>query len=221
MLWRYGVMGHALSSQDLLKIYLYELKGRCRYLNLAMPFLHAKLRAMLVPYMRVNSINELKPELLKQEGIKAVMVDLDDTLLASNAEHLSQEAKDWIQSLKDHQLSVVILSNGTKSRVKRVADMLSVTGFALTGKPFFGFRKALKTINAKSSETVMVGDQLFTDILGANLLGIKSILVTPLSDRGLMLTKMLRQIETFILKKSNTHNYLDPNGGKHGSPIHR
>ncbi len=221
MLWRYGVMGHALSSQDLLKTYLYELKGRCRYLNLARPFLHAKLRAMVIPYMSVNSVNELKPELLKQEGIKAVMVDLDDTLLASNAEHLSQDAKDWIQSLKDNQLSVVILSNGSKSRVKRAADMLSVTGFALTGKPFFGFRKALKTINAKSSETVMIGDQLFTDVLGANLLGIKSILVTPLSDKGLMHTKMLRQIEAFILKKSNTHNYLDPNGGKYGSPIHR
>lgn len=221
MLWRYGVMGHGLCSQDLFKTYLYGAKCRCRYLYLAVQMLHAKLRAMVIPYMKVNSINELKPEWLKQEGIKAVMVDLDDTLLASNTEQLSQEAKDWVQSLKDNQLSVTILSNGTKSRVHRSAEVLKVTGFALTGKPFFGFRKALKTLNAKPRETVMIGDQLFTDILGANLLGIKSILVTPLSNKGLVHTKMLRHIEAYILKKSNTHTYLYPNGGKHGSPIHR
>ena len=166
---------------------------------------------MVRPDLQVTSVTDVTPALLARLGVRGVLVDLDDTLIASNAEDLSVEAEAWIASLRAAGIQVVILSNGERARVARLRDRLGVPAFALVGKPFaFAFRKGLAALGTPREATAMVGDQLFTDVLGANCAGLTSILVRPLTPGTLPPTRVARRLERLILS-----------GGSRGSPVDR
>jgi HAD superfamily phosphatase (TIGR01668 family) len=153
--------------------------------------------------MRIKMVTELTAERLRSQGIRALMVDLDDTLVASNSERMGLAFRRWVLGLKEAGIAVMFLSNGKPKRVARWAQLLGVEGLSLSGKPFrFAFERGLKRLGTLPGETAMVGDQLFTDVLGANALGIKTILVTPLSNKGLPHTRLARKIERLVLKTS-------------------
>lgn len=159
---------------------------------------------MLEPDIRVGSVSLITPALLRERGITGVMVDLDDTMVASGTEIIAEATRKWLAELKEAGFRVIILSNGERSRVARWAAELDLPSFALVGKPFwFAFRRGLKALGTPPEQTAMVGDQLFTDVLGANLARVTSILVTPLSVGKLPHTKLLRRLERRILKGGN------------------
>jgi uncharacterized protein len=156
---------------------------------------------MLRPDLRIDSVTELTPQFLKTQELCALMVDLDDTLVASHSHHLSPEYRVWLESLKAANIALLLLSNGHPKRVRYWSQELGIEGLALVGKPFgFAYRRGLKQLGKPARQTAMVGDQLFTDILGAKRLGIKSILVSPLSPGGLPHTRMARKLERILLK---------------------
>ena len=149
----------------------------------------------------VDAAYELSPQVLKGHYIEAVMVDLDDTLVASGDMTLKKAYYDWIVSLKKAGIPVLILSNGTKKRVAYWTQELGISGFALSGKPFLGFKRALKQLGKPAAKTAMIGDQLFTDVLGAKLAGMQSVWVMPLSAKGLLHTRLLRKLETSLRQR--------------------
>lgn len=156
---------------------------------------------MLRPDLIVNAVHDLTPAVLDSHSIQGLMVDLDDTLVASKSVELAGSFRDWLEQLQTAQVPVLILSNGHPERVRHWSQELGVKGLALVGKPFwFAFRRGLALLGTPASATAMVGDQLFTDVLGANLAGLKSVLVTPLSTGGLPHTRVLRRLESRILK---------------------
>lgn len=129
------------------------------------------------------------------------MVDLDDTLVASHSQTMSNEYRTWLESLKAANIALLLLSNGHPKRVNYWSKELGIEGLALVGKPLScAYRRGLKRLGKTAAHTAMVGDQLFTDVLGAKRLGIKSILVRPLSNGGLPHTRMFRKLEQIILK---------------------
>lgn len=151
----------------------------------------------------IAAVPDLVPSVLKRHGIRAVMVDLDDTLVASNSLDITSSFRDWVASLKEADVPLLILSNGHPQRVRQWSQTLDVPGLALVGKPFgFGFRRGLRLLGSQAHETAMVGDQLFTDVLGANLAGLVSVLVTPLSAGGLPHTRAARKLEAALLRRS-------------------
>lgn len=153
----------------------------------------------------------MTPALLERLGVRGVLVDLDDTLIASDADVLGAEAEAWLDEVRSEGIAVVILSNGERSRVRLLGERLGVPAFALVGKPFaFAFRKGLDALGTPREATAMVGDQLFTDVLGANCAGITSILVRPLTPGKLPHTRVARRLERLILS-----------GGSRGSPVDR
>jgi HAD superfamily phosphatase (TIGR01668 family) len=165
---------------------------------------------MLKPDIRVGSVSAITPELLRANGVSAVMVDLDDTIVASGSQSMEAAVKDWFASLLLAGIPVLILSNGERSRVTHWASELGIHGFPMVGKPFwFAFRKGLRKLGSLPEQTAMVGDQLFTDVLGANLMGLVTILVAPLSPGRLVHTRILRRVERRIL------------GGEHGKSVDR
>ena len=166
---------------------------------------------LLRPNFIFDKVSEVTPGFLRERGIRAVMVDLDDTLVAGGTSTLDPTFTSWLSDLKAARLPILILSNGSRTRVAQWSQNLGVSGLSLVGKPFiFAFRRGLKRLGSKANETVMIGDQLFTDILGANVAGMTSILVTPLSPGNLLHTRVLRHLETRILR-----------GGDRGGSIHR
>lgn len=158
---------------------------------------------MLRPDIRVESVQEVTPALLKTLGVGAVLVDLDDTLLAAADEQVAPDVIAWVRSLTAADFAVAILSNGERQRVRRIAEEAGVPGLSLAGKPFrMAFRKAMRLLGDPAPDaTVMVGDQLFTDVLGAKRAGLRAILVRPLSPGKLPHTRLARRIERMLLKE--------------------
>ncbi len=165
---------------------------------------------MIKPTLQVHSLDEISPELLLLYGIRGVMIDLDDTLVAAKAERLEPRYRAWLQALKDAGFAVLLLSNGAPERVRHWSQELELDAFALVGKPWpWAFRKGLRQLGTTAHQTAMIGDQLFTDVLGANWAGLMSILATPLSVGALPHTRALRGLEKLIL------------GGGHGRSFNR
>ncbi len=158
---------------------------------------------MLRPDVRVDSVQDVTPTLLENIDVSAVLVDLDDTLLAAADDRVAPDVITWIRSLKDAGFAVAILSNGERQRVQSIAQEAGVPAMSLAGKPFrMAFRKAMRLLgDATPHTTVMVGDQLFTDVLGAKRAGLKAILVRPLSPGKLPHTRLARRIERMLLKE--------------------
>jgi uncharacterized protein len=163
------------------------------------------------PDILVDSVLDVTPTLLHERGVRGVLLDLDDTLVASNADVPTAEAESWLRDLMAAGFRIVILSNGERGRVALLAERLGVPAFALVGKPFwFAFRRGLAELGTPRAATAMVGDQLFTDMLGANLAGLTSILVRPLTPGKLLHTRAARRLERMILS-----------GGDRGCPVDR
>lgn len=173
---------------------------------------YARLNQMFLPDIRLNSLEDVSLELLEENQIEALMVDLDETLLPSKSMVVKETYRTWFHTMQEANIPMLILSNGTPKRVAYWSKELAVPGFSLVGKPFFGFKAGLATLNKPSVKTAMIGDQIFTDIWGANLAGLTSILVEPLSQGGLVHTRLLRTIEAQILKRQ---------GVRHGRSFNR
>lgn len=166
---------------------------------------------MLLPKLYIKAAHEVTPEFLSAHALKAVMVDLDDTLIASGCDDLDARCTTWVRTLRDAGIPLLILSNGERGRVAYWAEQLGVPGLSLVGKPFgAAFYRGLALLGSEAQHTAMIGDQLFTDILGANLAGLTTILVRPLSAGRLPHTRVARRLEKIILR-----------GVRHGSSLYR
>lgn len=164
---------------------------------------------MLQPDFRIKNAYLVSPEFLNKHNIKAIFLDLDDTIVASKSNYIADDYRVWIKQLKETGIPLLILSNGSPKRVKYWSQELDLEAFYLVGKPFaFAFKRALKRLNVRANETAMIGDQVFTDILGANLAGLKTILVKPLSPGGLWHTRAIRNLEKMILKGENNARFI-------------
>jgi len=152
------------------------------------------------PTWMVESIYNISPEQLKNLGVEVVLTDLDNTLIAWNVPGATEQTIQWIQWMKDADIQVVIISNNSGNRVEKVASILDVEFVPNALKPTkHGFKKVLDKIGYDKTNTLMVGDQILTDIIGANNIGIESVLVKPIMDSDAWNTKINRFVELRIM----------------------
>lgn len=156
----------------------------------------------LKPTYFFESVEEIPFELLEENKIKGIIFDVDNTLVDMTS-ILSEKKYEWIKVAKKRGFLICILSNSiNEGKVKRLMRELGVNGMYFAMKPFLkGFKIALNILGLKKEQVIMIGDQLFTDILGANRFGIKSILVDPISSLEGPVTKLRRPIESIYIKK--------------------
>lgn len=140
----------------------------------------------LIPRGVYASFAQLKPEALKEKGIRLVLADLDNTLASYRVAEPSEELLAWKRALDDQGIRLFILSNSRKSwRVGPFAKALGVPYQGHSGKPKkTGFFRALERMGCRPEEAVMIGDQIFTDTLGASRAGIVPLLVLPIRLSG-------------------------------------
>ncbi|NLL01764.1 MAG: YqeG family HAD IIIA-type phosphatase [Mollicutes bacterium] len=154
---------------------------------------------MFVPDMYQKSIYNIDYKKLKKNGIKCLIFDLDNTLTPVNLKSPSKKLKDLMEDLKNLKFKLIIVSNATKKRVEPFKDILCIDSAYLSLKPFRRkYQKVLKIYNFKENEIACIGDQLLTDIWGANRMGFTSILVNPIGTIDFALTKINRIIENSI-----------------------
>ena len=165
-------------------------------------FLLRRLLSFICPDKCVDKVTDVSLTELSENGIRVIFVDLDNTLTALGSSKVSEPVRQWIERAKELGFQVVIVSNaGLRKRVSQVADALGIVGIAAAGKPRrFVFRRYLEWKGLKPSQAVMIGDQLFTDILGAKRAGMKAILVEPLTERRFITGRIQRPLELLALK---------------------
>lgn len=156
--------------------------------------------SVLRPDDYVVDVHAIDLAALRASGIDTLLVDLDNTLLPRDTNVVPQELRDWAGDLASGGFRVCLVSNNWHERVKTVADELGFDLVSKAVKPLpFAFLRALGKVDSQRRRAAVVGDQLFTDVLGGGLLGMHTILVTPLSQTDLPHTLLLRRLERLVL----------------------
>lgn len=156
--------------------------------------------AKFVPDQIAGGLLDIDLGALKAAGVRGVLVDIDNTLAPWDSTEVAGELQEWVKQA-GQVLKVCVLSNSSKrTRVRKLAQLLGVPCVWPAGKPWpIAFRRALALTGTAPDETVMIGDQLFTDILGANLYGLRTILVRPLGTNEFIGTKLTRLVERVVI----------------------
>lgn len=155
---------------------------------------------LFTPDLYVTDVHHIDLDALAASGIDTLLVDLDNTLLPRDTNVVPDALRNWATTLSERGFKVCLVSNNWHDRVNDVAEELGFSLVAKAIKPLpFAFLRALKLMDSQRATAATVGDQIFTDVLGGNLLGMRSILVQPLSDTDLPHTLLLRRIERFVL----------------------
>lgn len=162
---------------------------------------------LFLPTVNLNRITELQPSLLKSLQVKAVLLDVDNTLALHGSQQPFQGTIEWSHSLQDKGFRLIILSNNIRRRVEPFAAQFSLPFYSMAMKPFpAAYIRAAHKVGASHENAVVVGDQIFTDILGANLAGMKSVLVTPQKAEYSLSFRIRRKLEEPIRKRINREN---------------
>lgn len=153
----------------------------------------------LRPKMTIDSIYNLDVADLKRRGINAVLSDLDNTLLAWNVKETAVDMDKLNKRLATAGIDLIVVSNNNHDRIAKVLDPHGIKFVSRAKKPLpNGILAAIEKFNLDKGKTIMVGDQLITDIQAANLAGVKSVLVKPLVNTDAWNTSINRFLEKFI-----------------------
>ena len=155
---------------------------------------------IFLPDQHANDIFEITPESLKEKGIKGIITDLDNTLVEWDRPAATPKLVKWFEEIKNSNVKITIVSNYNENRVKNFSDPLNISFISAARKPLRrAFNQALQKMDLKKEETVVIGDQLLTDILGGNRSGFHTILVVPVAQTDGFMTRFNRMIERRIL----------------------
>lgn len=164
---------------------------------------------LLYPHQHLNSIYELNASELRSLGIRGIIADMDNTLVPWNDRAVYPRLASWLARLKDEGFRLCIVSNNSRERGGQLALDLDIPAIWYAVKPRRrAFRKALQMMELTAQETAVIGDQIFTDVLGGNRLGLYTILVTPISDKEFIWTRLMRKLERFVLNYLQRRNML-------------
>jgi HAD superfamily phosphatase (TIGR01668 family) len=153
--------------------------------------------SLLRPTRLADAVWEVDLDWLASRGIRGLVLDLDNTLADWEGTRVRPEVRAWLEAARARGFGLCLASNAMRSgRVGRMARELGLIPVAHAGKPFpAAFRRAMAALGTRADATCVIGDQLFTDMLGANWLGLTTVLVAPLSRRESLHTRLIRLIE--------------------------
>ena len=157
---------------------------------------------ILYPNILINSVANITTSILKENNINALILDVDNTLINYRQE-LSSDVIKWAKDMKNNHIKLFILSNSNnKEKIEKVSNKLEIPYINLAKKPFKkGFLKVKKILKEKEENIAVVGDQIFTDIIGGNRCKMFTILVEPIEKKEYWYTAWKRPIENIIKKR--------------------
>jgi uncharacterized protein len=148
-----------------------------------------------------DTLTEVSLDLLGRAGVRGIIVDLDNTVCAYRRPELAPGVAEWVAAARDRGFALVLVSNNFTERVASVGAQLGIPVVPNALKPLpFAFLRALRLLGTPRGATIVIGDQLFTDVLGAKLAGLEVILVDPLIRRDPWNTRPLRWLERIVLR---------------------
>ena len=166
-----------------------------------------KEKKNIIPDCYYPSIYQIDYQKLKEENIDTLLFDIDNTITKVDDLNIPKETINLMNNLKRQNFKILLVSNNHKQRALPVAKKLNLQLLAEAGKPDKkAYDKALKMLNAKKENTIAIGDQMLTDIVGAKKYGIKTILVNQLSYENNLQTGLAQHLQKYMLKKLEKQN---------------
>ena len=157
---------------------------------------------LLYPKFYCKNILQIDINFLKKNNIKGLILDIDNTIMDTDKVMLDGVIE-WHENIKKEGIKTIIVSNTNKQdKLDEVSKKLNIECISFSMKPLKkGFKKALKKLELAPENVAAIGDQIFTDVIGANRCKIFSILVEPINEEDLWMTKWKRPIERKIVNK--------------------
>ncbi|NBG89661.1 YqeG family HAD IIIA-type phosphatase [Isachenkonia alkalipeptolytica] len=157
---------------------------------------------ILTPDFFYNSIYDVKLDELKQLNIEGLIIDIDNTLVGWDTSLPTLAVKEWLNSLSTQDFKVCLVSNNNKKRVMHFSKELNLPFIYQAKKPMKrNFLAAMKILGTTKDTTAVIGDQIFTDVLGGNRLELITVLVKPIKSKEFWWTNLVRKIERRVIKK--------------------
>ena len=160
------------------------------------------LAYLLTPEYMFDTFDEVTPEFLSSLGIKALLIDIDNTLAPYEQPEPDDRIRGWFEELKKNGISASLISNNHPPRVELFNKTLGLPAYADSGKP--GSRSilaAMREMGSTPENTAGLGDQLLTDTLAVHRLGMISIIVPPIKDKKTLFFRFKRLLEKPFIKR--------------------
>ena len=150
-----------------------------------------------------DTLPDVPLDLLAESGVRGIVVDLDNTVCAYHEPELAPGVAEWVAAARDRGFALVLVSNNFSERVASIGAKLGIPVVPNALKPLpFAFLRALKLLGTPRGATIVIGDQLFTDVLGGKLVGLRTLLTKPLVEKDFPLTRVLRFLERTIARRT-------------------
>ena len=142
----------------------------------------------LLPTVIVDTVTRLTPQLLKNRGIRLLMLDFDNTIVPYTSDIPTEEMRSWLVAMNGSSIQICVVSNSRNSRVVRFCEAYGIDCITHAKKPFSkGIRQCLARYDIDPTYCALAGDQIYTDTLGANCAGVRSILVRAIHNHNFWL----------------------------------
>ena len=137
----------------------------------------------LLPTWQADAVTQITPAFLQRQNIQLVMLDFDNTIVPYTTDIPEEAVRNWLSQLKASTVTVCVVSNSHNSRVPNFCQKYGLACITHAKKPFSkGIRACLQQFSADPSQAVMVGDQIYTDTLGGNCCGVRTVLVKAIHN---------------------------------------
>ncbi|MBQ4573639.1 MAG: YqeG family HAD IIIA-type phosphatase [Clostridia bacterium] len=156
----------------------------------------------LLPDLMLGGFAEVTPALLCEMGIRALVCDIDNTLVTYDDPQPTEPLMEWFSEMARAGVKIAFVSNNDEARVEGFNRQLGYVAFADAGKPHpKKIKLAIERMGVDRAECAMLGDQVFTDVLAGRMAGIRCLLVPPIKDKKTLLFRFKRALEVPILKR--------------------
>ena len=163
------------------------------------------IKSYFKPDKKFSDVSEITVEFLREEGLKGIILDLDDTLLPSDKKINKEFIDKWLFKVKKEFSIFVVSNNVSIDYVKNYCHKFEIPFVARASKPRSKFiEMAINKMNLKKSDVVIVGDRVTTDVLAGKLTGIKTFLVKPLTQMPSKLQRVIYNFENYLLRKAES-----------------
>ena len=165
------------------------------------------LSYLLTPGFIYSTFDEVTPDFLEELGIRALLIDIDNTLAPYEQDEPDERIRSWFASLRARGIKAALISNNHAPRVELFNQTLGLPAYPDSGKPASrSLIAAMREMGVTPAETAGLGDQLLTDTLAAHRLGLFSIIVPPIKDKRTLFFRFKRWLEKPYIRRYYKHN---------------
>ena len=154
------------------------------------------------PHIKRERIADITLDDVKSLGVSALLLDVDNTMSTHHGMQLTDGLLEWLRLMQQNGIKLIVVSNSKRARVEPFAKKINLPFISLALKPLpFGYLRGARAVGEKRRNVAIVGDQLFTDMLGGFLSGTKKILLTPILPEDKLSFIIRRKLEKIIMKR--------------------